>query len=76
MNVSSTTVLTRELKPLESQFLSTDDHRLLWLKYQILTYFEDWSKTIKVRPGVYRKSKKQKIFIKSQIYEGHKSQCT
>ena len=63
MNVSSTTALTRELKPLEAPFLSTDNPRFLWLKYQILIYFEDWLKTIEVRPGVYEKSEKQKMFI-------------
>ena len=40
MNVSSTTDLTRELKPLEASFLPTDDPRFLWLKYQILLYFK------------------------------------
>ena len=63
MNVSSTTDLTRELKPLDAPFLPTDDPRFLWLKYQILSYFEDWLKTIEVRPGVYEKSEKQKMFI-------------
>ena len=63
MNVSSTTALTRELKPLQAPFLLTDDPRFLWLKYQILLYFEDWLKTIEVRPGVYEKSEKQKIII-------------
>ena len=58
MNVSSTTALTRELKPPEGPFLPTDDPRFLWLKYQILIYFEDWLKTIEVRPGVYEKSEK------------------
>ena len=48
MNVSSTTDLTRELKPLEAPFLPTGDPRFLWLKYQILAYFEDWLKTIEV----------------------------
>ena len=56
MNVSSTTALTRELKPLQAPFLLTDNPRFLWLKYQILLYFEDWLKTIEVRPGVYEKS--------------------
>ena len=59
MNVSSTTDLTRELKPLEASFLPTDDPRFLWLKYQILSYFEDWLKTIEVT----KKSEKQKMFI-------------
>ena len=47
MNVSSTTFLTGELKPLEAPFLSPGDPRLSWLKYQILVYSEDWLKTIK-----------------------------
>ena len=46
MNVSSTTALTYELKPLEAPFLPTNDPQILWLKYQILIYFEDWVKTI------------------------------
>ena len=46
MNVSSTTALTCELKPLEAPFLSNDDPRFLWLKYQILMCFENWLKTI------------------------------
>ena len=48
MNISSKTDLTRKLKPLEAPFLPTDDHRFLWLKYRILSYFEDWLKTIEV----------------------------
>ena len=44
MNVSSRTDLTRELEPLEAPLLPTDDPSLLWLKYQILSYFEDWFK--------------------------------
>ena len=36
-----------------------------WLKHQFLKYFEDWLTTIKVRPGVYEKSEKQKMFISS-----------
>ena len=48
MNVSSTTDLTRELKPLEAPFLPTDDPQFLWLKYENLSYFEDWLKTIEV----------------------------
>ena len=63
MNVSSTTALILELKPLEASFLPTDDPRFLWLKYQILIYFEDWLKTTEVRPGVYEKLEKQKMFI-------------
>ena len=52
MNVSSTTVLTRKLKPPEALFLTTDDPRFLWLKYQTLIYFADCLKTIEVRPGL------------------------
>ena len=52
MNVSSTTALTCELKPLQAPFLLTDDPRFLWLKYQVLLYFKDWLKTIEVGPGV------------------------
>ena len=63
MNVSNTTILTRELKPLDALFLPTDDTRFLWLKYQILIYFEDWLNTIEVRPGAYEKLKKKEMFI-------------
>ena len=42
-----------ELKPPGARFSSTDDPRFLWLKYQVLMYFEDCLKTIEVRPGVY-----------------------
>ena len=63
MNVSSTSALTRELNPREARFLPTDDPRFLWLKYQILIYFEDGLNTVKVRPRVYEKSEKQKMFI-------------
>ena len=63
MNVSSPTDLERELKSLEAPFLATDDPRFLWLKYQIVSYFEDWLKTTEVRPGVYEKSETQKMFI-------------
>ena len=34
MNVCSTTILTGELKPFETPFLSTDDPRFSWLKHQ------------------------------------------
>ena len=34
-------IMISELKPLEAPFLTTDDPRFLWLKYQILIYFED-----------------------------------
>ena len=61
-NVSSTTALAHKLKPLEAPFLSTNDPQILWLQDQILMYF-DWLKTIGVRPEVYKKLKKQKIFI-------------
>ena len=63
MNVSSTTAVTRDLKPLEAPFLPADDPRFMGLKYQVLIYFEVRSKTIDVRPEVYEKSEKQKNFI-------------
>ena len=63
VNISSKTALTHELEPFEVPFSSTDYPRFLWLKYQILKYFEDWLTKIEVRPGVYEKSEKQKIFI-------------
>ena len=75
MNVSSTSALTRELNPLEAPFLPTDDPRFLWLKYQILIYFEDGLKTVKVRPREYEKSEKQNVYI-IKICKGHKNQCT
>ena len=61
MNVSSTTALTCELKPLEAPFLPTADPQIFLLKYQILIYFEEL-KTIEVKPGVYKKPEKQKMF--------------
>ena len=75
MKVSSQTALRHELKPLEAPFLPTDDPWFLWLKHQILIYFEDWLKTIKARPEVYKKSEKQKN-VYSQICKGCKNQCT
>ena len=56
--MSAAQVLICELKPLEAPFLPTGDPRCLWLKYQILIYFEDWLNTNDVRPGVYEKSEK------------------
>ena len=67
MKVSSQTALRHELKPLEAPFLPTDDPWFLWLKHQILIYFEDWLKTIKARPEVYKKSEKQKMFIHKSV---------
>ena len=61
-NVSSTTALAHKLKPLEAPFLSTNDPQILWLQCQIYIYF-DQLKTIEVRPEVYKKLKKQKMFI-------------
>ena len=68
MNVSSTTALTREMKPLKAPFLSTNDPRFLWLKYQTLIYFADCLKTTEVRPGVFEKSEKQKnVYIVTNL---------
>ena len=60
MNISSTTALTRELKPLEAPFLPTDHLWFLWLKYQILIYFENCLKTIEVRLGAYKQVRETK----------------
>ena len=65
MNVSSITALTLELKPFEPSFLSTVDPRFSWLKHQFLKYFGDWLTTIEVRPGIYKKCEKGKMFISS-----------
>ena len=65
MNVRSAAVLTRELKPFEGPFLSTDDPWFLRLKHQFLKYFEDWLTIIEVRLGVYELSEKQEMFISS-----------
>ena len=53
MNVSSTTVLIRKLKPFDATFLSADNHWFSWLKYQFLKFFEDWLTRIAVKPGIY-----------------------
>ena len=55
--------MTRELKPLEVPFLLTDDPWFLRLEYQSLIYFEDWLKSIEIKPGIYEKTEKQKMFI-------------
>ena len=55
MNVSSTTASSRELKPFNASFLSTDDPRFSRLKNQFLKYFEDWLRSIEERPrGIYK----------------------
>ena len=58
MNVSSTTVLTRELKRFEVPLSSTDHPRFSWIKDQLFKYFQDWLTKIEVKPGVYEKSGK------------------
>ena len=75
MNVSSATALTRELKPFEAPFLSTDDPRFSWLKYQILTCFEDWLTIIEVRPGVHEKFEKNIVDIIIKIFRAS-NHCT
>ena len=72
INVSSTTASSRELKPFDPPFSSTDDLRFSWLKNQFLKYFEDWLRSTEERPGLYTKSEKQKMFISSQTYKGLK----
>ena len=72
MNVSSTTVSSHKLKPLNAPFSSTDDPQFLWLKNQFLKYFKDCLRSIEERPGACTKSEKQKMFISSQTYEALK----
>ena len=60
VNVSSRRALTHEFKSFEVPFLSTDDPRFLWLKYQILRYFEDWLVTTEVKDQEYMKSQRSK----------------
>ena len=72
MNLSHTTALTRDLKPFDVAFLSTDDSRFSWLKQQFLKSFEDWFTKIEVGPGVYEKFIKKQMFISSRTYKGHK----
>ena len=54
-----------ELRPLEAPFLSTDDPRFLWLKYQISMHFEDCLKTIEVRSKIrsMRKVRETNFFL-------------
>ena len=72
MNVSSTTASSRELKPFNTPFLSTDDPWFSGLKNQFLKNFKDWLRSIEKRLGAYTKSEKHKMFIPSQKYEGLK----
>ena len=72
MNVSSITALTGELNPLEAPFLPTDDPRFLWLKHQILIYFEDRLKTVEVRPGVYESQRNKKCLFNHKFVKGIK----
>ena len=46
MNVSSTTASSRESKPFNAPFSSTDDPWFSWLKNQFLKYFEDWLRSV------------------------------
>ena len=72
MDFSSTTASPCELKPFNTAFSSTVDPWFSWLKNQFLKYFEDWLRLIEERPGAYKKSEKQKMFMSSQTYEGLK----
>ena len=66
------TSYSHELKPFNAPFSSTDDPCFLWLKDQFLKYFEDWLTRNETKPGVYKKSEKQRMFVSSQTYEGLK----
>ena len=72
MNVSSTTASSRELKPFNTPYLSTDNPLFSGLKNQFLKNFKDLLRSIKKRLGAYTKSERQKMFIPSQTYEGLK----
>ena len=72
MNVSSTTSLSRELKPFNAPLALSDDPRFSWLKNRFLKFFEDWLRSIEKRPEACTKSEKQKKFISSQTYESLK----
>ena len=76
MNLSRTTALTRDLKPFDIAFLSTEDSRFSWLKQQFLKCFEGWFTKIEVGPRVYEKFIKKQMFISSHTYKGHKSHGT
>ena len=73
MNVSSTTDLTHELKPLEAPFafLPTDP-QFLWLKYQILSYFEDWLKTIEYHQEYTKNQRNKKCLYNHKPVKGIK----
>ena len=47
MNVSSITSSSRQLKPFNAPFSSTDDPQFPWLKNQFLKCFEGWLRPIK-----------------------------
>ena len=72
MNFKSTIALARELKPLKAPFLPTDGPRFLWLKYQILMYFEDFIKTIEVRPVAYKSQRNKKCLYNYKSMKGIK----
>ena len=71
MNVSSTTVSSRELKPFNAPFSSTDAS-VFTDKKSALKIFRRLVRSIQKRPGAYTKFEKQKMFISSQTYEGLK----
>ena len=54
--------MSRELQPFEAPFFSIDD---LIFVAKTSTFKTFWLTAIKVRPGVYEKSEKQRIFISS-----------
>ena len=66
------TAWSRELRPFNAPFSSTDDPRLSWLKNQFLKYFEDWLGSLEERTGAYTKFEEQKMFISSQTCKGLK----
>ena len=55
MTVGSTAASSRELKPFNAPFSSTDAPRFSWLKNQFLKNFKDWLRSFEKQPrGIYK----------------------
>ena len=64
-----TTSYSHELKPFNAPFSSTDDPCFFVAKRSVFKIF--WTRN-ETKPGVYKKSEKQRMFVSSQTYEGLK----
>ena len=58
---------SRELKPFNAPFLSTDDPRFFMAKKSIFKIFEDWLKSIEERPGAYTNLRTENVYIITNI---------